>query len=244
MTAPASRTLVRRLRAVLRSFGIDFAPYNQHNGDYVVLDAIRRRSIATVLDVGANRGQFAQWLTDYGFRGQIHLFEPLPEAYAALNAAGAGRPGWIAHEYALAAREGEAVLNVGRNDETSSLQSVAKDDAAKLTALEVVDKLTVRTRRLDNVLAECRIDPARAFLKIDAQGGEAAVLEGAGDAVNKFPLIQLETAIAPLYDGETQLAPMIAYFRARGFVVRGVRPVYFHPSNRELMQVDLIVERP
>lgn len=71
----------------MRSRGIDLAPFNQFDPDFVLLDALSRSEVATVLDVGANRGQFAEWLFAYGFKGAIHSFEPLPEAYAALQQA-------------------------------------------------------------------------------------------------------------------------------------------------------------
>lgn len=133
------------------------------------------------------------------------------------------------------------MIHVGRNDETSSLQPLV--DAAGLGGTEVVGNEPVRLRRLDRVIAELGIDPARTFLKIDVQGSEAAVLNGAGSTLDAMPLVQIETSLRPIYAGESDFATMVGFFRERGFVVRGIRPVYFHPESREIMQVDLIAER-
>lgn len=194
-----------------------------------------------MIDVGANRGQFARSLFDYGFTGLVHSFEPLRVAYRELAAAAERHPRWTSHDFALADRDGESVIHVGRNDETSSLQPLV--DASGLDATEVVGHEPVRLRRLDRLIGELGIDPARTFLKIDVQGSEAAVLIGAGAMLDAIPLVQIETSLRPIYAGESDFATMVGFFREHGFVVRGIRPVYFHPESREIMQVDLIAER-
>lgn len=218
-------------------------PFNQFDPDFILLDVLARGAITTVLDVGANRGQFAEWLFAYGFKGEVHSFEPLPEAYAALESAARAHRRWAAHALALGSTNGQSQLYVGRNDQTSSLNAVDRAAASGIEALDVVGCVSVPVQRLDSWLEVHRIDPARTILKIDVQGSEQDVLEGAGAALDKFQLIQVETAIVPVYRGESRLPVLIDFFHRRSFVVRGLRPVYFHPKTRELMQVDLLVER-
>lgn len=236
--------LIRSARTLLRGFGADIVPFNASQPDFVIYDAVRRRKLDVVLDVGANRGQFGEHFYEYGYAGTIHSFEPLPAAFTELKQAVTRKPGWHAHQIALGRANGEAVLHVGANDQTSSLRGLSEADAVGIDAVRVVDEVTVPVERLDSYLPRVGIDPARCFMKIDVQGAELDVLEGAGDLLASIPIIQIETAIAPVYQDESLLTDMIAWFRGRGFVVRALRPVYFHPSTRELMQVDLIVERP
>jgi FkbM family methyltransferase len=233
--------IVRRTRAALRRQGIDVIPYNQNVCDNVVDAAIARHAIDTIIDVGANRGQFALSMFDYGFTGSVHSFEPLRAAYRDLAAASAQHTRWSSHDFALAASDGVSILNIGRNDETSSLQPLV--DAAGFAATEVVGTEQVRLRRLDRVITDLGVDPARTFLKIDVQGSEIAVLQGAGDMLDRIPLIQIETSLRAIYAGESDFATMVGFFRERGFGVRGIRPVYFNPNSGEIMQVDLIGDR-
>ena len=235
--------IIRRVRGALRRMGVDIIPFNQHGCDYVIDAAFARHSIDTVIDVGANRGQFARSLFDYGFAGRVFSFEPLTVAYEDLARAAARHPRWSSYRIALADHDGESIINIGQNDETSSLQPLEHGSLLSLAATKVVGTEPVQLRRLDATMADLGIDPTRAFLKIDVQGSELGVLRGAGSALDAIPLVQIETSLRPIYSGESDFAAMIAHFRDRGFVVRGMRPVYFHPSSLEIMQVDLIVER-
>ena len=87
-----------------------------------LVQVLERARIDTVLDVGANVGQYAQSLRRAGYPHRIVSFEPLPEPNAYLYTLAQGDPAWqIAAPVALGAAFGEVSLNVSAESEMSSV---------------------------------------------------------------------------------------------------------------------------
>lgn len=232
------------LRRLLRATGLDIVAFGPTSPDWQFAKAVARRGIAIALDVGANRGQYAQHLRQRGFDGTIHSFEPLPGPFAELARAAARGSKHIVHPFAFSNAAGETEIFVGANDQTSSLQRPVVEDNSLAEAHRVAGVTRIRTERLDEFLRREAIDPARCFLKLDVQGHEMKVLEGAGDLLERFPLLQLELSLAPIYEAETPFCDFVGYLQHRGFRVRAIRPNYFDPDDQTLSQVDLLAERP
>ena len=70
------------------------------------------------MDVGANRGQFGQWLRDHG-DDAIVSFEPIGSVFSDLNAAAERDGNWQAHRLAIGSAAGRAVPNVSRTTSTA-----------------------------------------------------------------------------------------------------------------------------
>jgi len=234
------------LRRLLRAAKVDLVAFWPTSADWQLYRAIERRGIAVALDVGANRGQFAAQLRGRGFKGVIHSFEPLAAPFAELAAMAERDPRHKAYQLALSDRDGESEIFVGANDQTSSLQragTAGRDDGIG-RAHQVAGSERIRLERLDAWCRETGIDPAACFLKLDVQGHEMKVLEGAGALLEHIPLLQLETSILPIYEGETGFADFVTFLQSRGFRIRAIRPNYFDPDDDSLSQVDVIAERP
>jgi FkbM family methyltransferase len=89
-------------------------------------EVLRIYRIDTVLDVGANEGQFGAMLREMGFAGDIHSFEPIKETFALLQARAAGDARWHCHNIALGRSPGTLVMNVS---EFSTFSSALKANA-------------------------------------------------------------------------------------------------------------------
>lgn len=230
------------LRRLLRSAALDVVAFGPTSPDWQLTKAIERRGVTLALDVGANRGQYAQHLRERGFGGVIHSFEPLPVPFAELARRAARDSSHRVYQFAFSDTIGETEIFVGVNDQTSSLQKPVAEDNALAAVHRVAGTTTIRTERLDDFLRREAIDPARCFLKLDVQGHEMKVLEGAGGLLERFPLLQLELSLMPIYEGETLFGDFVNYLQRRGFRVRAIRPNYFDPEDQTLSQVDLIAE--
>jgi FkbM family methyltransferase len=68
--------------------------------------------IDCVLDVGANRGQFARHLRAIGYRGRIVSFEPNPDEFAILQRSFASDPAWSGYPIALGKGNGTLQLKI------------------------------------------------------------------------------------------------------------------------------------
>ena len=234
------------LRRILRALSLDMVAYGPANPDWQLFTALQRRGIGITLDVGANRGQFASLIRTRGFKGIIHSFEPLEGPFAELEAMASRDDKHFAHRLALSDSAGEAEIFVGTNDQTSSLQAVGathREGGALARAHEVAGTVRIRTERLDRFCAEQNIDPGSCFLKLDVQGHEMKTLVGAGELLDRIPLVQLELSIRPIYEGETPLGEFLAFLQRNGFRIRAIRPGYFDPDDQSIAQVDVIAER-
>src|SRR5271154_6586030 len=72
-----------------------------------LIDFIKSKKITTVLDVGANQGQYATGLRVRGYREKIVSFEPDPGAFGQLKAKAEPDPKWSVRNLAIGARDGE-----------------------------------------------------------------------------------------------------------------------------------------
>ena len=135
-----------------------------------------------MIDVGANRGQYASRLRAAGWTGPILSIEPIPELQPDLLAArAAADPDWeIAPPVAVGAVAGEIALEVSAESDMSSTlaQSALLRDISPTSA--VLRRIVVPQYRLDWPELLGARPWRRLFVKIDVQGAEPAVLAGHG----------------------------------------------------------------
>ena len=92
--------------------------------------------------------------------------------------------------------------------------------------------------RLDDVFARYYRPGENAYLKIDTQGYERHVLEGAQASLKAITGIQLELSLVPMYAGEPRFTDMVTYLEELGFALMSLAPVIEDPTTGQLLQVD------
>jgi FkbM family methyltransferase len=204
------------------------------------VEECKAHAVDTVLDVGANAGQFGARLRGAGWRGHVVSFEPLSEAHAALSEAARDDALWdVAARCALGATRGEAEINVAANSWSSSLLPMAAlhRAAAPQSAYSRREACPVRT--LDEVIGTLFSDPTTLFaLKIDTQGYEKQVLEGLRLCRSQVRVILCELSLVELYEGGPDLTEMLGYLAAAGYRCIGLEPAFRDPRSGRLLQVD------
>lgn len=196
----------------------------------------------TLLDVGANVGQFGRSMLAAGFRGRLVSFEPLPGARDELlrHAARVGNRWHVADAIALSDRAGEARFNVAANLSSSSFLDQSSDMIAAAPFAQKTHEIEVRTERLDDVLDRYVEAGAPAALKIDTQGAEGAVLAGAQASLPRIRYVILEQSIAGLYDGQPRYFELDEVLRAAGFKLIDLEPGFRDPATGELLEFDAV----
>lgn len=195
----------------------------------------------TVVDVGANRGQFLLVAACRFPHAALIGFEPLPGPRAVLRRAMPQRRVVRLFEEALSDQAGTAIFHVSRADDSSSLLPISSAQVANFPGTEEVAQVSVRTARLDQVLSANDLQEP-VLLKIDAQGGELGVLEGAVGLLPAVTTVLVECSFAELYEGQPTADVVIRFLHTHGFALHSVGPVTSGPSGRPV-QADLIVER-
>jgi FkbM family methyltransferase len=189
-----------------------------------------RYGIDLVLDVGANGGQYARVLREYGFTGDIVSFEPVSSEFAKLATAAKGDARWTVLNYALGSNEAEQTINIMASSVFSSFNTPSSESTSTFAhENKVIGTEVVKVRRLDNVLTELGLRDrlSHCLLKCDTQGFDLKVLEGASALVNEVQLLQIEISVSKIYENTPPMTEMLGFVGERGFA-----PVAFFPVNR------------
>jgi FkbM family methyltransferase len=181
--------------------------------------------IDMVLDVGANTGQYRSFVRyNVGFGGPAVSFEPVPQFAAALSEAAAHDPLWSVRNEALGSTDGVATINVMQSGVFSSfLSPLHTEFVGYLDSNVVANRIEVPMRRLDDIFRDLKRDFGfeRPFLKLDTQGFDLAVLEGASESLSQIPAIQTELSWVPIYDKMPPASEVIRYLELRDFRIAG-----------------------
>jgi FkbM family methyltransferase len=212
-------------------------------------DAAERRArllaaerINLVLDVGANVGQYAMRLRSSGYGERIVSFEPYATAYRQLKRSASRDPLWEAHRLALSNYEGEGKLNVAGNSFSSSLLAMSSRHLESAPESAYVDSERVSVVRLDSLWDDL-VAGARAWIKLDVQGYEMQVLQGAGERLDEARVVETELSLTSLYEGAAPWRTLVDWLEDREFSLVGVEPGFEDPRSGRMLQFDGVFVR-
>ena len=232
--------LVQLLKRSARAVGFEVHRYNPVRSlDARFFHLLGVHAVDGVYDVGANDGQFGTYLREGGYAGPIVSFEPLEEPHRVLTERARTDPGWsVAPRGALGAEPGVVQMQVAGNSTSSSLLPMLSShiDAAPYTA--PVGTQEVHVRRLDDIELASTAGWRRALLKVDTQGYEMPVLQGATDTLTRCAGVQVELSLVPLYEGQALYLELTEWLLAHDFALWGVLPGFCDPRSGRLLQMD------
>lgn len=230
----------RLIRKTVRSMGWELTRFRPESSEWARLTRmLSAHAVSTVLDVGANTGQYAKNLRDAGFSGRIISFEPVLEAHAQLCRAARNDSRWtVAERMAISDRDGRAEIHVASNLASSSLLPMLDSHRAADPSSGFVATQMVPIARLDGVADRFLDSGEPFFIKIDVQGFESKVLDGAPMLLKRGVGLQLELSLIPLYEGETLFQPMLKRLSESSFDLWSLIPGFVDNRTGRLLQVD------
>jgi len=218
------------------------APMSKNTANLVRV--LEHAGVTLAIDVGANLGQYALRLRRAGYAGRIVSIEPVAAVQAKLAALSAADPGWtVAEPMALGAEEGTLTLTLSAESDMTSALPMTAEMRALLDDSVPVGTETVACHRLDAVIGRWAGPEDRILLKIDTQGTEAAVLEGAAGALDRLALIQTELSLVPVYEGEPDWRDTVDRLETLGFRPVLFIPGYFNRRTARLIGMDGVFAR-
>jgi FkbM family methyltransferase len=198
---------------------------------------LRQEQINLVLDVGANTGQFVEELRAAGYGGRIVSFEPLASAHAKLRKHAEGDPNWtIADRTAIGAETGSVDIHVSENSVSSSILDMLPSHSQADPQSRYMKTETVPVNRLDDLISLARTD--RALLKLDVQGYERQVLDGAKHVLADCRAVISEMSLIPMYDGELLAREIWDLLAAQNFEAWSLEACFRNPENGRVLQLD------
>ena len=168
-------------------------------------------NVDTLFDIGAATGGYATNIKELGYRKKIISFEPLKNAYEILKKNASKYDNWLVNHYALGNEDTKCILNVAGNSDSSSILNMLpehfnNDPSSKYTRQEEIE-----IKKLDTVFNSFCSKENVVMLKIDVQGFEKNVLDGAKETLPYVSVIQVEMSLVPLYENQMLFFEMIQY---------------------------------
>jgi FkbM family methyltransferase len=209
------------LGKLLLRAGLVIQPYKQNPG--VTLLGLKRLNLKSVVDVGANDGQFARYLRKRIPGAALFCFEPLPRAFARLEKWAVTNPGVHVFNMALGESTGsvEMMLHSGHAASSSILGTTALA-ATLYPFVKNQERIEVQIDRLDNVLCDDAIKIAPPYaIKLDVQGFEGPVIRGGRRVFSSAAACIVEIALDNLYEGQSSFKEIFSELDALSFSYAG-----------------------
>lgn len=194
--------------------------------------------VDTLVDVGANRGQFAAAMRPFVAK-TIHSFEPLSSARNVLSQAFRGDDSLIVYDLALGDKAGKMTFHVSMSEDSSSILEIGDRQEGFYPGTGQADCITIDVERLDGVIASEDL-VGTSLLKLDVQGYELPALLGCGDLLGEFNYIYCECSMQELYVGQHLIADIISHLRKNDFDLIDIRNLSRHEGR--CIQGDLLFE--
>ena len=232
--------LKRTIKHTLRSLGLELHRFSPASSKIARLMAcLDHCGINMVLDIGANEGQFGEELRTGGYKGGFVSFEPMAQAHSKLLLRSQSDPKWqAASRVAIGADRGTVQLNVSGNLVSSSVLPMlaAHVNAAPESAYRSQETVPLLT--LDDAAAPFINEADTILLKIDTQGYEWQVLDGAPHLIDKARAILIELSLVQLYENQHLWLEYVARLESAGFTLWALEPVFVDLKNGRTLQMD------
>jgi FkbM family methyltransferase len=232
------------VKALCHSFGFDVVRLRDASDKS--LAGLRQRPIHTVIDCGANEGQFARDISRSFPGAALYCFEPLPQPFEALSAWAATRGGRVrCFQVALGEQNGEALMHSHiEHSPSSSLLATTEYERVAFPQTRAQAEVRVPVTTLDDALGESlhEMEP-QILLKLDVQGYEDRVLRGATRILPRVDACMLEVDVDPLYVAQAAFKDIVTLLDQFGLTYAGNVEQVLGPDGRVMWLDALFLRR-
>lgn len=196
-----------------------------------------------LIDAGAHVGTFTGCALAYQPWLRVHAFEPIPEACEELSRRFGGYPGLRLNRLALGRCREERSFNVSRFSEASSFFAPGEELLSHVYGHDYATarSILVNVETLDSYCTSQGIARIR-LLKLDVQGSEIEVLEGAASMLDATDYVYAEAQFRELYRGAPRYDDTFRYLHKRNFDLLCMT-CFRADDAGELMECDMIFRR-
>jgi len=207
----------KTIRSVANSFGFDVV--REKNRPNLTLLGIRGWPIRTIIDVGANTGQFAKKISAFFPNAKLYCFEPLPGPFEILKEWATQRSKIVCFNLALGDKEVDLEMFLHEDHTPSSSLLPTTILAEQLYPFTKKQKsVRVRQNTLDAILGSNDSEMVPEILiKLDVQGYENRVIAGGEKIFSAASACILEVNLENLYDGQTGFKDLLMMLETLGY---------------------------
>lgn len=233
------------IRSIFQQFGYDLIKYRppyirgKIDTDELVKTFrwLQDFDFKTIMDVGANEGQFSDKIRALFPDTVIYAFEPLPGIANKLKGNFKNDNKFFVYNLGLGEEKGEMEMFENEYSPSSSFLHSAPSLTANFEDAAQTQRVTVSTDRLDDVFGEKHFE-LPLLVKIDVQGAEDKVIVGGINTLSKAQMIICELSFSELYLGQPLFSDLYEQFRELGFSFAGVIEQLRAPETNRILQAD------
>lgn len=150
---------------------------------------------------------------------------------------------WEVFNYALGNEEEKREINVSENSFSSSILNILPAHLKAEPRSRYIGKEVINIKTLDSLFIGLVKTAKNIYLKIDAQGFERKIIEGAENSLAHVDTVQMEMSLTPLYEGELLFNEMCLLMSKKGYTLVTINNGFSDSVSGQLMQVDGIFHR-
>lgn len=216
--------------------------YN-YDSELNLIKSLNFFSVKSIIDVGANEGQFVLRLLKNNFKGNVISFEPITDAYKKLliNAEkNKKRISWhVAEKCGLGSKDLSQDIFISHHSESSSLLKILPKHTDLKPLSKIISTEKTNIKKLDSFYDDVKKLDKNIFLKIDTQGYELEVLKGAEKTLKLITALVVEVSLVKLYKKQPLWLDIVNFLKERNFIVWSVDRVMGDISTGESYQLDI-----
>lgn len=203
---------------------------------------LQEMNIQTVLDVGANTGQFVALISKILPDAKIYSFEPLKECYEILKKMENSNHNLKTFNIALGNKSGEETIFKNEFTPSSSILMLKELHKSTFPHTEHFSEEIIQVKDLDSIKDKIQW-VHKTLMKIDVQGFEINVLRGADASLDDIYIIIIETLFVDLYENQTQFDDVYSFLTERNFSYKGNLEQFKDPKSGRILWADAIFMR-
>jgi FkbM family methyltransferase len=233
------------IRSLLQRFGYDIVKYKpvftRNKMDKTALREefqwLRQYDFASIIDIGANEGQFSDKMRLLFPDAFIYAFEPLPGVFSSLNRNFSGDPNFKSFNLGLGDQQGEFEFSENEYSPSSSFLNLSQNHISNFEEAVKTNKVKVFVQTLDEVFQPITVrDPL--LVKMDVQGFEDKVIGGGMETLSRAKLIICELSFVELYSGQALFENIYNKLSGLGFIYAGNIEQLRSPQTNQILQAD------
>lgn len=202
--------------------------------------------VDAVIDVGANEGQYGEFLRTLGYSGLVVSFEPATAPFTRLLRRAATDSNWLTYQLAAGSQMARAHLNLARSSDLNSFRRISQFGEQLLgVSQESLAMEQVGVVRLDDFLPSILREQGarRLMIKLDTQGWDLEAAKGAEGLMDQVVVVQTEVSFQAAYEGAPDFLETFAYFRQAGFELLTLSPVSIDFRSLVAAEMDCLFVR-
>jgi FkbM family methyltransferase len=200
--------------------------------------------IGTVLDVGANEGQFVKVARVLFPQAPILAFEPNPHLVPSLERVLSTSGRGTVLPLACGREQGVLPLHLTKFSPSASLLQPTRLQIPDFPAAEIGETIQVTVERLDDVVRSNALARAPYLLKLDVQGFELQVLQGATSILPDVAVILCEVNAEGFYMGQAGFEQIYLFLRQHGFKLVDIGEPIRARRTGEVLYFDVAFLKP